>query len=565
MDKVTIRCANDGKDHEVRMGASLAEIAAEISPAMDKGMPILAALSDKKLKELSYKVMEPVEIEFISYYHPDGRRCYIRSLCFMLQKVVSDMFPDKVLLIDHSLPSGLYCEIHGKEDGEDARRPVFRLSEAQMEEMAKDMRKIVLQNLPFEKDKVSGKKAAEIFSAQNQPEKARLVASRCSVSIYSMGGHKDTFHGPLVPSTGSLRRFSLSRFNDGFVLQPPMNIDFNQVMPMTEQAKIAGALKAYSEWCDILGIDGVGTLNKAVMEGKSVKIINISEAMQERKYAEIADMIHARRKDVKVVFIAGPSSSGKTSSSLRIALELNALGLNPKVIELDNYFKDRKDTPKDEDGNYDFECLGAMDLEYLNRQINELLEGKTVSIPKFDFVSGTRLDDSGTTLRLGEKDILIMEGIHALNPEMSSAVDDSKIFRVYVSALTSLNLDENNNISTSDNRMLRRMVRDNRVRGINPESTIERWDSVRKGESRNIFPFQENADAFFNSALIYELPMLRYYAEPLLKRIAPDSPAYTEAVRLLKFLGYIQPMTPEEIAAIPPTSIMREFIGGQTL
>lgn len=268
---------------------------------------------------------------------------------------------------------------------------------------------------------------------------------------------------------------------------------------------------------------------------------------------------------MKVVFIAGPSSSGKTSSSLRLALELNVLGLNPKVIELDNYFKNREDTPKDKDGNYDFEALGAMDLPYLNQQINDLLDGKEVVIPKFDFVSGNRAEGKGTPMKLGEKDILIMEGIHALNPEMSSAVDDSRIFRVYASALTSLNLDENNNISTSDNRLLRRMVRDNRVRGITPEETIGRWDSVRKGESHNIFPFQENADAIFNSALIFELPMLRYYAEPLLRRIPRKSPAYTEAVRLLKFLGYITPLTPAEIAAIPPTSIMREFIGGQTL
>ena len=262
--------------------------------------------------------------------------------------------------------------------------------------------------------------------------------------------------------------------------------------------------------------------------------------------------------------IAGPSSSGKTSSSLRIALQCKVLGLRPKVIELDNYFVDRDKTPVDEDGKYDFESLYAMDLEFLNRQLNDLLEGKEVEIPKYDFKTGSRTF-TGNRLHLEDKDILIMEGIHALNPELTSAVDQSKIFRVFASALTSLNIDENNNLSTSDNRLLRRMVRDNRVRGISPEDTLLRWNSVRRGEIKNIFPYQENADALFNSALIFELPMLKYYAEPLLRRISPSSPAYTETVRLLKFLDYIVALQPSEIEAIPPTSIMREFIGGQTL
>ncbi len=267
---------------------------------------------------------------------------------------------------------------------------------------------------------------------------------------------------------------------------------------------------------------------------------------------------------MKIVFIAGPSSSGKTSSSLRLAQQCRILGLNPKVIELDNYFVDRERTPKDENGNYDFESLHAMDLDFLNAQLNELLAGKEVEIPKFNFKTGSRSFE-GNRMRLEKEDILIMEGIHALNPEMVPGVDQSRIFRVYASALTSLSLDENNNISTTDNRILRRMVRDNRVRGISPEETILRWPSVRRGENRNIFPFQENADVMFNSALVFELPMLKYYAEPLLRRISPKSAAYSEAVRLLKFLSYIVALSPEEIAMIPPTSIMREFIGGQTL
>jgi uridine kinase len=300
------------------------------------------------------------------------------------------------------------------------------------------------------------------------------------------------------------------------------------------------------------------------MENRIVDVINLAETRHSVGYADIATKIYEQRNTTKIVFIAGPSSSGKTSTSLRLALHLKVLGLNPKVIELDNYFVDRSRTPKDENGEYDFESLYAMDLELLGQQLNDLLEGKTVEVPRFDFKLGQGFFE-GNYMTLEEKDILIMEGIHALNPAMIPGVDPSKVFRLYASALTSLSLDENNNISTADSRLLRRMVRDNRTRGINPEQTILRWDSVRRGEDKNIFPFQENADAVFNSALIFELPLLKYYAEPLLKRISPTSPAYAEAVRLLKFLDYIVPLSPDEIAAIPPTSILREFIGGQTL
>ena len=428
------------------------------------------------------------------------------------------------------------------------------------------MQEIVDADFPFTKSKVLTEDALEIFDSQNQHHKANLLRSLggLTTSIYALDGLSDTFYGPLVPSTGFLTLFDITGFSRGFCMQLPSIDDFSKISPMRRQSKIAEALTEHSKWCNIVGISGLGDLNHAIQKGDAVKIINVSEALHERKYAEIADQIYMRRGDVKIVFIAGPSSSGKTSSSLRIALQCRVLGLNPKVIELDNYFRNREDTPKDENGEYDFECLGAMDLELLNSQLNDLLAGKEVEIPRFDFKSGSRAP-MGKMMRLEEKDILIMEGIHALNPDMTRSVDSNRIFRVYASALTSLNLDENNNISTSDNRLLRRMVRDNRVRGISPESTIMRWHSVRRGESLNIFPFQENADAIFNSALAFELPMLRYYAEPLLRRILPNSPAYCEAVRLLKFLQYITPLQPQEIEAIPPTSIMREFIGGQTL
>lgn len=528
--------------------------------------PVLAALVDHKLKELDFKLAMTHEVEFIGYNHPDGRRTYLRSLCFVLQNAVRELFPDKVLVIDHSLPSGLYCKVIETRKQEDGRCRTLALTQEQLASVKSRMQEIVSADMPFKKEKIDAVTAEKMFEENNQPEKAELQKSlgKFICSVYFLDGHADTFHGPLLPSTGYLKVFDLLPFAEGFCLQFPSEGDFSKVIPVKTQSKIAATLAEYSDWCSIIRINGIGALNKAISEGHAVELINLSEALHERKYAAIADQIYARRGQVKAVFIAGPSSSGKTSSSLRIALQCRVLGLVPKVIELDNYFVDREHTPKDSEGNYDFEALEAMDLKLLNSQLNDLFAGKEVELPKFDFKAGRSMP-SGKRISLGEKEILIMEGIHALDPAMVPDVDNSKIFRVYASALTSLNVDENNNISTSDNRLLRRMVRDNRVRGITPEETITRWYSVRRGENCNIFPFQENADAAFNSALIYELPMLKYYAEPLLRRIAPSSPAYTEAVRLLKFLDYIVALSPDEISAIPPTSIMREFIGGQRL
>ena len=528
--------------------------------------PVLAALVDHKLKELDYKLAMTHEVEFIGYNHPDGRRTYLRSLCFVLQNAVRELFPDKALVIDHSLPSGLYCKMIETRKQEDGRCRTLALTQEQLASVKSRMQEIVSADMPFRKEKIDAVTAEKMFEENNQPEKAELQRSlgKFICSVYFLDGHADTFHGPLLPSTGYLKVFDLLPFAEGFCLQFPSEGDFSKVIPVKTQSKIAATLAEYSDWCSIIRINGIGALNKAISEGHAVELINLSEALHERKYAAIADQIYARRGQVKAVFIAGPSSSGKTSSSLRIALQCRVLGLVPKVIELDNYFVDREHTPKDSEGNYDFEALEAMDLKLLNSQLNDLFAGKEVELPKFDFKAGRSMP-SGKRISLGEKEILIMEGIHALDPAMVPDVDNSKIFRVYASALTSLNVDENNNISTSDNRLLRRMVRDNRVRGITPEETITRWYSVRRGENCNIFPFQENADAAFNSALIYELPMLKYYAEPLLRRIAPSSPAYAEAVRLLKFLDYIVALSPDEISAIPPTSIMREFIGGQRL
>lgn len=570
-DKFEVLLVNDGRHYELPLFEKLGDFSRQVCPVVKDDRtgvvyPVLAALVDHKLKELDFKLAMTHEVEFIGYNHPDGRRTYLRSLCFVLQNAVRELFPDKVLVIDHSLPSGLYCKVIETRKQEDGRCRTLALTQEQLASVKSRMQEIVSADMPFRKEKIDAVTAEKMFEENNQPEKAELQKSlgKFICSVYFLDGHADTFHGPLLPSTGYLKVFDLLPFAEGFCLQFPSEGDFSKVIPVKTQSKIAATLAEYSDWCSIIRINGIGALNKAISEGHAVELINLSEALHERKYAAIADQIYARRGQVKAVFIAGPSSSGKTSSSLRIALQCRVLGLVPKVIELDNYFVDREHTPKDSEGNYDFEALEAMDLKLLNSQLNDLFAGKEVELPKFDFKAGRSMP-SGKRISLGEKEILIMEGIHALDPAMVPDVDNSKIFRVYASALTSLNVDENNNISTSDNRLLRRMVRDNRVRGITPEETITRWYSVRRGENCNIFPFQENADAAFNSALIYELPMLKYYAEPLLRRIAPSSPAYTEAVRLLKFLDYIVALSPDEISAIPPTSIMREFIGGQRL
>ena len=564
---IEILCTNDYGRHAAEKGSTLLELSRRICPeAVDpktgKRYPVLAALVDHKLKELSFNVFFPHEVTFIGYNHPDGRRTYIRSLCFLLQHAVRDIYPGKVLVIDHSLPSGLYCELReGRAGG-----PAFKPDAEGMERLRARMREMVDADLPFTTEKIPSEEAEALFEAQGQRYKAELRRSlgRYFCRVYYLDGQVDSFHGPLVPSTGYLQVFGLMPFHKGFCLQPPSNSDPSKVTPRRPQSKLSAAFKEYSAWCHTTGIGGIGTLNQKLLEGKAVKLINLCEARQERDYARVADLIYAERERVKIVFIAGPSSSGKTSSSLRLAQQLRVLGMLPKVIELDNYFVARERTPLDEDGEFDFEALEAMDLELLGNHLNTLLAGGRVEIPRYDFRQGKPFFE-GNYMELDENNILIMEGIHALDPAMVPSVDQSRIFRLYASALTSLNVDENNNISTTDNRLLRRMVRDYRYRGTSPEATILRWPSVRRGENKYIFPFQENADAQFNSALMYELPLLKYYAEPLLRRIHPSSPAYTDAIRLLKFLDYIVALQPDEIAAIPPTSILREFIGGQTL
>ena len=557
METITLFCVNDSKEYQIKQGQPISAVAPKtVTDSLSgKEYPVLAALVDHQLQSLDFPVFYPHRVEFIGYNHPEGRRTYIRSLSFLAQRAARSLFPEKVFKINHSLPSGLYCKFRAE-----------KMADETIKLMKEEMRRLVKEDLPFTHEVVLSTEAEAIFEAQNQRLKAGLQRSLGTYfcTVYYLDGVVDNFYGPLVPSTGCLKVFDLMPFHHGFCLQYPSDEDITRPIARQKQIKLTTTLKEYGYWCKTTGVVGVGALNSRLMDGKAVELINLCEARQERGYADLADKIYAARDRVKIVFLAGPSSSGKTSSSLRVAQQLKVLGMNPKVIELDNYFVSRERTPKDEFGNYDFEALEAMDLELLGKHLNALLAGEEIELPRYDFKQGQPVFE-GKKMHLEENDILVMEGIHALDPAMVPSVDQSRIYRIYASALTSLKLDENCCISTTDNRLLRRMVRDNRVRGITPEDTILRWPSVRRGENKYIFPFQENADAQFNSALLYELPMLRYYAEPLLRRILPNSPAYAEAVRLLKFLSYVVPLQPSEIDAIPPTSILREFIGGQTL
>lgn len=586
MESIRVYCKNTNSYYSCKPGCELIELMNEINYTHNTGKEgekyeILAAYVDNQLKELSFKIYMAHSIEFLDITHPDGRRTFVRSLSFLLQKAVNDVYDNKYrLILDYSLPAGLYGELHSKDitDAEIAYfkengtgRPisntpeVISVCDSDIEKIKSRMIELIKADLPFIKTKKTLQEAISLFLEHGQIEKARLFKSLGFFfnSVYYLNGYGDTFYGPLLYSTGAIKNFDLVKYNNGFCLQSPTQLPPYNLPQVVYQEKLYDIFKENAHWCRILGAKDIGTVNIAMQKGFASKMIQIAEALHERKYAAIADMIYARRDRVKLVLLSGPSSSGKTTTSKRLAVQLNVLGLNPVVLEMDNYFVDREHTPKDEDGNYDFESVYAMDLELLNSQLNSLLAGEEVEIPKFNFADGKRVF-TGEKLQLGESDILIMEGIHALNPVLTSQIDDQMKFKIYASALTSLSIDENNSISTTDNRMLRRMVRDNNFRGTSAEDTILRWQSVRRGEYKNIFPYQENADVMFNSSLIYELPLLKHYAEPLLRRISPASEAYPESLRLLKFLSYITEMNSKEQAGIPPTSVMREFIGEST-
>ena len=513
---------------------------------------IVLAKVNGKLRELTKTADSDSVIEFITTKDSDGALTYKRSATFILLKAVYDVVPKEKIekfKVEFSLSKGYYCTLKGSE-------PVTNELIVKIENR---MKEIVLMDLPIEKISMSTDDAVKAFAKYGMHDKEKLFRFRrhSSVNVYSIDGFKDYYYGYMVPSTGYIKYFKLFPYNEGFVIQFPEKNSTKTIPEFTPQNKLFNIMKETSEWGEMLGIETVGDLNAAIASGKANELILVQEALQEKKLADIASMIASDRSR-KFIMMAGPSSSGKTTTSYRLSIQLRAHGLKPHQLSLDNYFKNREFTPRDENGNYDFECLEALDVELFNQNMTDLLNGKRVEIPGFNFKTGKR-EYNGNYMELGPNDVMVIEGIHGLNDKLSYSLPRESKFKIYLSALTQLIVDEHNRIPTPDCRLLRRMVRDARTRGTSAKNTIAMWYSVRRGEELNIFPYQEEADAMFNSSLIYELSVIKQYAEPLLFGISPDEPEYPEAKRLLKFLDYFLSITPE---SIPINSITREFIGG---
>lgn len=514
---------------------------------------ILGAMVNNQLKELDYEIFSPKTIRFIDVTHQAGMRMYQRSLFFVLQKAVRDLIPTSKVRIEHSISKGFYCEIDGCDQPLELPL-IFTIADR--------MRAIIAADLPFRRDKVLTTDAVKIFQNSGYHDKAKLFILRPKLytSVYHLGDNSDYFFGSLVPSTGYLKVFDLVKYYDGMLLRVPKRFKPDEVEDLVLQNKMFDIFQEYKDWVEILGVKSIAAINQEIQKGNDSELIKVSEALHEKKVACIADKIHELANKVKVVLISGPSSSGKTTFAKRLAVHLKVNGLKPYTISLDNYFVNRDDTPRDENGEFDFEALEALDINYFNNNLVSLLKGEEIELPKFSFEEGTRFFD-GTKLKIEPNGIIIIEGIHALNPNLTPLIPGEKKFKVYVSALTSLSIDGLNRIPTTDNRLIRRIVRDYRYRGYSASETIGRWESVRRGEDKNIFPYQEEADEMFNSALLLEFGILKRYAEPILLEVPPTIPEYDEATRLLKFLSHFSPVSDKEV---PPTSIIREFLGGST-
>jgi uridine kinase len=515
--------------------------------------PICGALVNNKVRELSFDIVKPKNIFFIDYAHPDGQRMFIRSLFFVMYAAVKDLYPDAKLKIDHAISRGYYCELEGT--GID-------FNETYINEIKIRMQELIAENLPFVRQGKQLNRILEEYIQNGLDDKVRLYADSgwLYAYIYYLGNVGNYFHGHLLPSTGYIQNFDIEKFNGGMLLRLPSDHNFRRLRDYVPQQKLFEVFREHKEWAEILDVADIGKLNSFVKQQKEGEIIKISEALHEKKIAHIADVVAHRNPRPKLVLIAGPSSSGKTTFSKRLAVQLAVCGLKPKMLSVDNYFVDREHTPVDENGNYDFESLDAIDINFLNEQLQALIGGETIEVPKFSFTEGKRSFD-GELMELKDDQILIIEGIHSLNPLMIPSIDPSITFRIFISALTSISIDDLNPISTTDNRLIRRMIRDAKYRGYSALETIKRWPSVRRGEEKNIFPHQENADVMFNSALLYELGVLKKYAEPLLKSVPENQPEFAEALRLLKFISYFKHIDEKEI---PPTSLLREFLGGSS-
>ena len=540
----------DGSTREYPEGTRFLEIAKEFQGHYEND--IVLVISDGKLLEL-YKTLEKdCFLRFLTTGDDIGLKTYRRSMSLMLVKAVYDTAGhDRIrkVRIHYAAGQGYYCTIYGD----------ISLNEVFLRQVEETMHRIVEQDLPIEKRSIHTDEAVELFHQYGMYDKEELFKYRRSsrVNLYRMGAFEDYNYGYMVPSTGYLRYFALHLYDEGFVIQLPEIANPRVIPPFAVREKLFQVQKESMRWGDLQNIETVGDLNREIVQAGAQNMVLVQEAQQEKKIAEIAEQI-AKRGDVKFVLVAGPSSSGKTTFSHRLSIQLKVNGMRPHPLAVDNYFVNRDQTPKDERGNYDFECLEAIDVEQFNEDLRRLLLGEEVGIPTFDFITGQRKYD-GRKLKMESRDILVIEGIHCLNPKLTETLPDDRKFKIYISALTQLNVDEHNRIPTTDGRLIRRIVRDARTRGTTAARTIAMWYSVRRGEERNIFPFQEEADIMFNSALIYELAVLKQYVEPLLFQITPDMEEYHEAKRLLKFLDYFLGIGTDRI---PANSLLREFIGG---
>lgn len=551
MTTIDIYCENTNTVKSYPLGVTLEEIKNDLQIKLKN--PVCGALVNNKVKELPFVVVKSKRVKFIDYSHADGRRLYTRSLLFLLYVAVRETLPQVKLRILNGISQGYYCELPGLGR---------KITSSDIFEIRNEMLSWVSRDVPFEKKGLLTDDAVEELVKQGLEEKARLFEQQGLLFsyLYYLDNYANYFYGHHVPSTGYLSNFNMVPYFDGILLQVPKADNFNELHEVIQQEKLFGIFKEHKKRAQLMNIPNLGMLNECISDGGGGDIIKISEALHEKKIAEIANIIDARRDGVKVILIAGPSSSGKTTFSKRLAVQLAVNGMIPYMISLDDYFVEREKTPLDEQGNYDFEALSAIDIEFFNRQLLQLFNGEEVELPRFNFILGRR-ESSGKKLRLGSGHLLIVEGIHGMNPDLIPDIEEGRSFKIFLSALTQISIDDHNHISTTDNRLFRRIIRDSKYRGYSAAETIRRWPSVRNGEERNIFPYQENADVMFNSALMYELAVLKKYAEPLLKAVPESLEEYSEANRLLKFLGYFHHLDDTEI---PPTSLIREFLGGSS-
>ena len=546
---IQIRCKNNKKSQKVEIGSTLFDIFSAFDLKMTHG-PVSARVNNK-VEGMHYRVYNSKDVEFLDMTSSSGSRAYTRTLFFVLCKAVQDIYPATDVVIDIPVSNGFYVDIR-------LGRPVV---DEDVNIIRRRMQEIIDARMPIRRFTVPTEEAVALFLEKGDIEKVKLLKTSGSIytTYYKIGDYVDYYYGTLLTNTSQLYLFGLEKYYDGMLLRIPSLKNPDVLGEMTRQDKMFEIFKEHHRWQSILGIRTVGDFNQAIDANHATDIINISEALQEKKIAKIAEEI-ANRKGVKLVLLAGPSSSGKTTSCKRLSIQLAVNGLKPLQISLDDYFVDREKTPKDASGEYDYESIYALDLDLINEQFNALFRGEEVELPKYDFQSG-KSKKSGNKLKMNDNNVLVVEGIHALNPELTAHIPQEQIFRVYASALTTILLDNHNYIPTTDNRLLRRIIRDYKYRGVSAQETIHRWPSVRAGENKWIFPFQENADAMLNTAMLYELAVIKMQAEPLLQQVPENCEEYAEAYRLLKFLKYFKGIPYNNL---PPTSLLREFLGGSS-